>query len=78
MKLLTLSIIVLCFISCKEELKEVEHGEGYVPKHPIKNFSHKIHNGIKGIDCAYCHSSEQKRLSAPQENVCYKCHKDAE
>ncbi len=50
--------------------------EGYAPAQPIK-FSHKLHAGINGVDCQYCHSGAAKGKSAviPSPNVCMNCHK---
>ena len=49
--------------------------QGYQPEQPIA-YSHKIHAGINGIDCNYCHSSARHGKSAgiPSANVCMNCH----
>ena len=47
----------------------------YQPEQPIA-FSHKIHAGVNGIDCNYCHSSARhsKTAGIPSANVCMNCH----
>jgi len=47
----------------------------YMPEQPIA-FSHKIHAGINGVDCNYCHSSARhsKTSGIPSANVCMNCH----
>ena len=47
----------------------------YQPEQPIA-FSHKVHAGINGIDCNYCHSSARhsKTSGIPSANVCMNCH----
>jgi len=47
----------------------------YQPEQPIA-FSHKLHAGINGIDCNYCHSSARhsKHSGIPSANVCMNCH----
>lgn len=49
--------------------------QGYQPEQPIA-YSHKIHAGIQGIDCNYCHSSARHGQTAgiPSANVCMNCH----
>lgn len=49
--------------------------QGYQPEQPIA-YSHKIHAGIQGIDCNYCHSSARhgKTAGIPSANVCMNCH----
>ncbi|MBT5699372.1 MAG: cytochrome c3 family protein, partial [Flavobacteriales bacterium] len=49
--------------------------EGYQPDQPIQ-FSHKIHAGVNGIDCNYCHSSARnsKTASVPSADLCMNCH----
>ena len=50
--------------------------KGYEPEQPIY-FSHKVHAGVQGIDCQYCHSSAKygKVSGIPSPNVCMNCHK---
>ncbi len=47
----------------------------YAPEQPIA-FSHKVHAGINGVDCNYCHSSARhsKHSGIPSANVCMNCH----
>ena len=49
--------------------------KGYAPEQPIA-YSHKLHSGINGIDCNYCHHSARHGKSAaiPSANVCLNCH----
>lgn len=49
--------------------------QGYQPEQPIA-YSHKVHSGIQGIDCNYCHSSARhgKAAGIPSANVCMNCH----
>ena len=53
--------------------------QNYEPTQPIA-FSHKLHAGINGVDCQYCHSGARKGKSAviPAANVCMNCHKAIE
>jgi len=50
--------------------------QNYEPTQPIA-FSHKLHAGINGVDCQYCHSGARIGKSAvvPSANVCMNCHK---
>jgi cytochrome c2 len=50
--------------------------QGYAPTQPI-NFSHKIHAGIQGIDCQYCHDGARRSKHAviPPVSTCMNCHK---
>ena len=50
--------------------------KGYAPDQPIY-FSHKVHAGVQGINCQYCHSSAKygKVSGIPSTNVCMNCHK---
>jgi mono/diheme cytochrome c family protein len=47
----------------------------YQPTQPIA-FSHKIHAGLNGVDCNYCHTSarKSKHSGIPAANVCMNCH----
>lgn len=51
--------------------------KGYKPDQPIY-FSHKIHSGIQGIDCQFCHSSARygKFSEIPSLNLCMNCHRN--
>ena len=48
---------------------------GYKPEQPIA-FSHKLHAGINGVDCNYCHHTARhsKHSGIPSANVCMNCH----
>ena len=50
--------------------------KGYEPDQPIY-FSHKVHAGIQGVNCQYCHNSAKygKVSGIPSVNVCMNCHK---
>ncbi|ADX68435.1 c-type cytochrome [Weeksella virosa] len=50
--------------------------KGYEPEQPIY-FSHKVHAGIQGIDCQYCHTSAKygKVSGIPSTNTCMNCHR---
>ncbi|WP_185866067.1 c-type cytochrome [Blattabacterium cuenoti] len=56
-------------------LMKIDVNKGYTPEQPIY-FSHKIHSGINGIDCQYCHSSAKygKVSGIPSANICMNCH----
>lgn len=47
----------------------------YAPPQPIA-FSHKVHAGMNGVDCNYCHTSarKSKHSGIPSANVCMNCH----
>ena len=47
----------------------------YAPAQPIE-FSHKVHAGMNGIDCNYCHHTarDSKHAGIPSLNVCMNCH----
>ena len=47
----------------------------YMPEQPIA-FSHKLHAGINGVDCNYCHTSARhsKHSSIPSADLCMNCH----
>ena len=51
--------------------------QNYAPVQPI-HYSHRVHAGINGIDCKYCHSSARvsKNAGIPSLNVCMNCHKN--
>ena len=48
---------------------------GYQPEQPVP-FSHQLHAGNLGMDCAYCHQSvyESPHASVPNTRVCMNCH----
>ncbi len=50
--------------------------KGYEPEQPIY-FSHKVHAGIQGIDCQYCHTSAKygKVSGIPSTSTCMNCHR---
>ncbi|MDR1805103.1 MAG: c-type cytochrome [Flavobacteriales bacterium] len=56
-------------------LMQIDVNKGYKPVQPIY-FSHKIHSGINGIDCQYCHSiAKYSKVSGiPSANICMNCH----
>ncbi|AWU40056.1 cytochrome C [Blattabacterium punctulatus] len=56
-------------------LMQIDINKGYKPDQPIY-FSHKIHSGINGIDCQYCHNSAKysKVSGIPSANICMNCH----
>lgn len=49
---------------------------GYQPYQPIA-YSHKLHAGMLGMDCRYCHRmvEEGPHATIPDANTCYGCHK---
>lgn len=66
-------IVVLKFVF--DVLMGVGVTTSYQPEQPIA-FSHKIHAGVNGIDCNYCHSSARhsKTSGIPSANLCMNCH----
>ena len=48
---------------------------GYTPQQPVP-FSHELHAGKLGMDCAYCHQSvfESPVASVPTSQTCMNCH----
>ncbi len=48
---------------------------GYQPVQPVP-YSHKIHAGMLGMDCRYCHTGVDKSAVAgvPPTQVCMNCH----
>jgi hypothetical protein len=46
------------------------------PAQPI-SFSHRVHAGIKGINCRFCHSNVERAANAglPTIEKCFNCHK---
>lgn len=49
---------------------------GYAPTQPIK-YSHRLHAGVLGIDCMYCHTGVErsKQATVPSAFTCMNCHK---
>ena len=48
---------------------------GYQPYQPIP-YSHKLHAGLKGMDCRYCHRNVEHEAyaSVPDADTCMGCH----
>jgi hypothetical protein len=48
---------------------------GYTPEQPVA-FSHELHAGKLGMDCAYCHQSvfDSPVASVPTSRTCMNCH----
>jgi NAD-dependent SIR2 family protein deacetylase len=48
---------------------------GYAPVQPIA-FSHKLHPGLLGMDCRYCHTTVETAAHAaiPPSETCINCH----
>lgn len=48
---------------------------GYAPEQPVA-YSHKLHAGLLGIDCRYCHQDVEHspHASVPDTNTCMNCH----
>ena len=70
---LVLAIVILKFVY--DAMMGVGVTTNYMPEQPIA-FSHKLHAGINGVDCNYCHSSARhsKHSGIPSANVCMNCH----
>ena len=68
-----LAIVILKFTY--DGLMGVGVTTNYAPAQPIA-FSHKIHAGMNGVDCNYCHTSarKSKHSGIPSANVCMNCH----
>jgi hypothetical protein len=49
---------------------------GYQPPQPIA-YSHKLHAGLKGMDCRYCHRhvEDGPHATVPDADTCMGCHK---
>ncbi len=69
----TLVVVALKFVF--DLMMGVGVTTNYQPEQPIA-FSHKVHAGINGVDCNYCHSSARhsKHSGIPSANVCMNCH----
>jgi hypothetical protein len=48
---------------------------GYQPDQPV-DYSHKLHAGLLGMDCRYCHQSveEGPHANIPDTGTCLNCH----
>ncbi|MBP9113372.1 MAG: cytochrome c3 family protein [Polyangiaceae bacterium] len=48
---------------------------GYAPIQPVP-YSHRLHAGVMGIDCRYCHANVEKAAHAmiPATQTCMGCH----
>ncbi len=48
---------------------------GYAPDQPVA-YSHKLHAGLLGLDCRYCHQNVDRspHASVPDTNTCMNCH----
>lgn len=48
---------------------------GYAPDQPVA-YSHKLHAGLLGLDCRYCHQNvdHSPHASVPDTNTCMNCH----
>lgn len=68
-------VILFCLKTIWDGLLTVGVQQGYQPTQPIA-FSHKLHAGMNGVDCNYCHSGARHSKSAliPSANVCMNCH----
>ena len=51
-------------------------GQGMGPKQPI-SFSHRVHAGVKAINCRFCHPNVERSEHAglPEMEKCFFCHK---
>ena len=51
-------------------------GQGVGPKQPIP-FSHRVHAGVKAINCRFCHPNVERSVHAglPEMEKCFFCHK---
>jgi hypothetical protein len=49
---------------------------GYAPDQPVL-YSHKLHAGLMGMDCRYCHNAVEDgpHANVPTSEVCMNCHK---
>jgi len=48
---------------------------GYAPRQPVP-YSHRLHAGIMGMDCRYCHANVERSGEAmvPPTQTCMNCH----
>ncbi len=74
---MVLFIAIVVFKFTYDSLMGVGVTTNYQPTQPIE-FSHKIHAGINGVDCNYCHTSarKSKHSGIPSANVCMNCHEN--
>lgn len=77
-KVITVTTIVVAIFLLKElylGLMSIGVEQGYMPEQPIA-FSHKIHAGINGIECKYCHygAEKGKHSNIPSAGLCMNCH----
>jgi len=72
-------LVIFLAVSAFDVTTNMGRQQNYEPTQPIA-FSHKLHAGINGVDCQYCHSGARKGKSAviPSANVCMNCHKAIE
>ena len=77
-----INVVFLCAVVAIVMLKFTYDGlmgvgvtTNYAPAQPIA-FSHKVHAGMNGVDCNYCHTSarKSKHSGIPSANVCMNCH----
>jgi hypothetical protein len=49
---------------------------GYAPEQPI-HYSHRLHAGVLGMDCRYCHQTVDHAdyAAIPSSGTCMNCHK---
>jgi len=72
-------LVIFLAVTAFDVTTSMGRQQNYEPTQPIA-FSHKLHAGINGVDCQYCHSGARKGKSAviPSANVCMNCHKAIE
>lgn len=72
---IALFIAIVLFKFTYDSLMGVGVTTNYQPAQPIE-FSHKVHAGLNGVDCNYCHTSarKSKHSGIPSANVCMNCH----
>lgn len=72
----TIVLSILALFGLWQFMININVDTGYEPTQPI-HFSHKVHAGVQGIDCQYCHSSAKygKVSGIPSPNLCMNCHK---
>jgi len=70
-----LVVVIVVFKLTYDGLMGVGVTTNYAPAQPIA-FSHKVHAGMNGVDCNYCHTSarKSKHSGIPSANVCMNCH----
>lgn len=72
---ITIFAIIATFAITYYVSRPERDGIGYEPEQPIK-FSHRLHAGVMGIDCKYCHTEVTKSRHAgiPSASTCVNCH----